>query len=277
MSLLPLLAGFLIAALGTAYGQRPFVAAPSARSAWSGAATVGLAWLASYLVLEGGRWPWPPREAQHYLALAVPLASAAWWLAGAAERHAARAYVVQGMGLSVFLALALRVFLEHHWEGSERITRFASLLAGGLAFLACAAATGRRRGPAAPAAWLAAFVGAALALAQSWGSAALLLGALACVPGGALVTCLWRPERQGLIGASLPLAWVLGGLVLLGNHYAQLPWSAALLLLLATQAGWLARGGGTGRRSAWIPALVAGGLAAAAVRLSLVEPGPYGY
>jgi hypothetical protein len=253
----------LVAAGGCASAWRAWRGADS-RAA--GQAFVPIVLALAYAVGHAGWRGWPPLPA---------LETTQWifWLSllagvvGAIESGASWGPVARwscrGLLVAALLGLMLRPLVAHSWSTGGAAARLVLVAAAALAAWALAAALPGRTTPSAG--WLVlcvTAVGAALALALS-GSLALgqLAGSLAAALGAAWVVSL-LPGGQAVPGAGIAVpALVLGGLVLSGRFYSELPASSALLLAAAPGAALGLPPRPAGARGGTVHALVPGLLA----------------
>jgi hypothetical protein len=233
---------------------------PPEGTAWG----VGLALAAGYLVghvgVEGGRPPWPPREAVDrlwYLTFAAAALSLldGWRRGPAWLRRLPRAALWLGAVWLLSLA-ALRQ------PGGEAVPTLLGAAAAGLLFWAALAGLARRLpGPALPLALLPTAAGAAVLLYRCH---TIRLAQLAGVVAAALLPLLARScVRPALMTATAPVVLLLPGLWLTARLYAYTTPPATSLALLAAAA--LAAGvtclPGVRRRPAWQRNLLTAALA----------------
>jgi hypothetical protein len=210
------------------------------RTAWG----VGLALAAGYLVghvgVEGGRPPWPPREAVDrlwYLTFAAAALSLldGWRRCPAWLRWLLRA----GLWLGAVWLLARPALRPP--GGGEPVLTLLGLGAVGLLFWAALAAVARHLpGAALPLALLPTAAGSAVLLYRCHSAR---LAQLAGVVAAALLPVLARScVRPALTVATAPVVLLLAGLWLLGHFYCDPPAPLTSLALLAAAA--LAAGAG---------------------------------
>lgn len=148
------------------------------------------------------------------------------------------------VGLAVSLAVPRLLFqqmLTHTWTGADGWIWTGSLgVALFVVWTGLETLASRVPGPFLPLALTLVASTAALALLTS-GSALLgqLAGALAAGLGALFLLTLLRRDLAIARGGVAVPAVALGGLVGIGYFYAELPWTAALLLLGAPLLGWL--------------------------------------
>jgi hypothetical protein len=243
------------------------------RTAWG----VGLALAAGYLVghvgVEGGRPPWPPREAVDrlwYLTFAAAALSLldGWRRCPAWPRWLLRA----ALWLGAVWALALPALLQP--GVGEAVPTLLGLGAAGLLFWAALAAVARRLpGAALPLALLPTAAGTAVLLYRCHSAR---LAQLAGVVTAALLPVLARScARPALTVATAPVVLLLPGLWLMARFYCDPPAPVTSLALLTAAA--LAAGGGclpgVRRRPAWQRNLLAAALATSLAVLAVAQVG----
>ena len=113
---------------------------------------------------------------------------------------------------------------------------------------------------------------AAVCLQYSYAGASLLCGGLTVFAGCAWVAGLIRAGRAGPQGMEAPWLMALGGLLLAGTYFAELPSSSGLACLLIPLPMLLA---GRGGRFRWLGLGLCLALAGVAWWLALPEPNAY--
>jgi hypothetical protein len=251
----------LAAALALALTWRPWRRDPAPeRTAWG----VGLALAAGYLVghvgVEGGRPPWPPREAVDRLWYLTFAAAALSLLDGWGRCQAWLRWLLQGaLWLGAVWLLAPPALRR---AGGEAVPMLLGLGATGLLFWAALAAVARRLpGAALPLTLFPTAAGTAVLLYRCHSAR---LAQLAGVVAAALLPVLARScARPALTVATAPVVLLLPGLWLLAHFYCDPPAPVTSLALLAAAA--LAAGvgclPGVGRWPAWPRNLLAAALA----------------
>ncbi|HUP25047.1 MAG TPA: hypothetical protein VNB06_19175 [Thermoanaerobaculia bacterium] len=297
--ILPALVAGVIACCDPALFRRPAIRAPR-----SGAAAIAAGWLAAFVAI-GAMPSMPPGEVLGWL----------FWLMAAAgivgilwEMLPGRSSAPLAVGLALaVVGLMLRPLVAHTWTAAAAagwlLAATASTLVIHWGFDALAAAdegdtsSTAARAPRARGGlrggWFVAgaatllTVGAAATLGLSaTARVAQLMGALTAGIGACVVARLIARSERTLLGRGATLSLALGyaGLLLSGFFYAELRWTAWLVLALAPAAAALAhRGAGAPAGRGVVAVLV---VAAVMVALALgpaiwatatAEPGMYDY
>ncbi len=228
---------------------------------------------AIYAVDTQGKLPaWPPTSWPALLWVGIPLIAVGALPCGRALGSALFALFAGG---SLWLALA--PYRENQWAETNEVWIWLPGLTVGATLLFAALAS---RARSAPGGWLTpllitAVMAASAKLIGDGGSAgsAMMLGGLCFLSGGLMVVGLWRRDLPALRGTAAHLAWFPFALLFRGVFYAYVERVPALLALVALLAAVLP---GKGRGSALLRALLALGLAGAAVYLAWPEE-TYGY
>ncbi len=260
-----LVTGAVLAASALAAGRRVHLLVPVALGAGYAAGHAATGWPS-----------FPPADAVDWMA---------WLSIGGAAAGALGSFGSPWMGrvasavvCAAAPVLVLRPLLSSGSEGlgAGLVAGLSALFVAGFAGLETLAA--RAPGASLPLVlWIEAGGTSAALLVSGSLRLAQLAGALAAALVAAAAVSVWRPTLSTARAGSLVIP-VLGGLLLAGRFYSELPTASAALLALAPLAAWRAASGTVGRPEPWRSLLVRGLIAllvvsaAAAVAWSASPP-----
>ncbi len=220
--------------------------------AWGGALAIAVAYGCTQYFLLG--WPpFPPRRAIEALFFVAIGAAAFGLLEGALRNRRGLLVLLRAVVIALALAAQFRVPMQNSWSGMET-----ALWIGGaglwtlLVWTALDRLAQARPGISMPLVlWLITSFGAGALVMGGVASAGQLAGGIAGALGAAAVLSLVLRGFRLAHGAVGVWTLLVGGLLLQGHHFAEVPLPVVLVFGLVPLAAWIGELPGVVRRAAW--------------------------
>lgn len=246
--ILPVLLPMATSGLVLLMAMRPWRReAPPAPRPWAAALAIGAAYAVGHVTILGlpprppiadGWWLYPVEAWLFWLVLAATVVGVVLALAPPRPWVSSLAFAPLA-GASA--ALLLSPIVRSQWTPAQSAGALAGLTTAWVLLHASLEKMAERAGAVVAALCLAIVAGATgvTLLISATASGAQLAGALAAALGAVVLVGWWRPDLSFARGAAPVVAVALGGLLIYGVFYAQMPKSSAALMVAAPASGFL--------------------------------------